>query len=322
MLYVLNKFREGKDFDGFKAIGLSITGLLIDYIIYSLLISPNFIEGDYNLQHSQISSFELNSLRDAIFGNFKVFYYVLSSSMSTTMLALTLVTTCMALIGAVRLCREKSESTGIIKLLRNSIILVSPFLVLLMIAGPMLLLKSAVVSARVFVAFGAILVFYNILACWTLGLRSKIMWSLSILYFFYMLGAAFSYGNALENQEKYDNEVITTIISDLNSNNLANAKHISFIGMLPISPEGRLAIKKYPFLAHLIHPTINGRWSWGLRHIKHFDMKHDFNSGEYHSALKDNLCVYTSITNGVVFNSYYDRESDSVIYDFTKRSCK
>jgi hypothetical protein len=58
-----------------------------------------------------------------------------------------------------------------------------------------------------------------------------------------MLGAAFSYGNALENQEKYDNEVITTIISDLNSNNLANAKHISFIGMLPISPEGRLAIK-------------------------------------------------------------------------------
>lgn len=191
-----------------------------------------------------------------------------------------------------------------------------------MIAGPMLLLKSAVVSARVFVAFGAILVFYNILACWTLGLRSKIMWSLSILYFFYMLGAAFSYGNALENQEKYDNEVITTIISDLNSNNLANAKHISFIGMLPISPEGRLAIKKYPFLAHLIHPTINGRWSWGLRHIKHFDMKHDFNSGEYHSALKDNLCVYTSITNGVVFNSYYDRESDSVIYDFTKRSCK
>lgn len=197
MLYVLNKFREGKDFDGFKAIGLSITGLLIGYIIYSLLISPNFIEGDYNLQHSQISSFELNSLRDAIFGNFKVFYYVLSSSMSTTMLALTLVTTCMALIGAVRLCREKSESTGIIKLLRNSIILVSPFLVLLMIAGPMLLLKSAVVSARVFVAFGAILVFYNILACWTLGLRSKIMWSLSILYFFYMLGAAFSYGNAL-----------------------------------------------------------------------------------------------------------------------------
>ena len=118
-----------------------------------------------------------------------------------------------------------------------------------MIAGPMLLLKSAVVSARVFVAFGAILVFYNILACWTLGLRSKIMWSLSILYFFYMLGAAFSYGNALENQEKYDNEVITTIISDLNSNNLANAKHISFIGMLPISPEGRLAIKKISVLS-------------------------------------------------------------------------
>ncbi|MEG5919177.1 glucosyltransferase domain-containing protein [Enterobacter hormaechei] len=322
MLYVLNRFKEGKDLEGFKAIGLSIAGLLIGYITYSLLISPNFIEGDYNLQHSQVSSFELNSLRDAIFGNFKVFYYVLSTSMSTTLLALILITACMALIGAVRLCHQKSESTGIIKLLRNSIILVSPFLVLLMIAGPMLLLKSAVVSARVFVAFGAILVFYNILACWMLGLRSKIMWSLSILYFFYMLGAAFSYGNALDNQEKYDNEVITTIISDLNSNNLANAKHISFIGMLPISPEGRLAIKKYPFFAHLIHPTINGRWSWGLRHIKHFDMNHDFNSGDFHSALKDNLCVYTPITNGVVFNSYYDRESDSVIYDFTKRSCK
>ncbi|WP_193130551.1 glucosyltransferase domain-containing protein [Enterobacter kobei] len=322
MIYVLNKFKVGKDSDGLKAIGLSITGLLTGYIIYSLLISPNFIEGDYNLQHSQISSFELTSLRDAIFGNFKVFYYVLSTSMSTTMLALIVMIACMAIISSVKLCCEKSDSTGVIKLLRNTIILVSPLLVLLMIAGPMLLLKSAVVSARVFVAFGAILVFYNILACWMLGLRSKIMLVLSILYFFYMLGAAFSYGNALDNQEKYDNEVITTIISDLNKNNLANAKHISFIGMLPISPEGRLAIKKYPFFAHLIHPTINGRWSWGLRHIKHFDMSHDFNSGEFHSALKDNLCEYTSITNGVIFNSYYDKKSDSVIYDFTKRSCE
>ena len=155
-----------------------------------------------------------------------------------------------------------------------------------------------------------------------LGLRSKILWFLSIMYLIYMAGAAFSYGNALDNQEKYDNEVIATIISDLNSNNLANAKYISFVGMLPISPEGRLAIKKYPFLAHLIHPTINGRWSWGLRHIKHFDMKHDFNSGEYYANLKKNLCDYAPVTNGIVFNSYYDKSSDSVIYDFTKRLCK
>lgn len=322
MLYVLNKFKEGSDVDGFKSIGISITGLLVGYLIYSSLISPNFIEGDYNLQHSQVSSFELSSLKDAIFGNSKVFYYVLSTSMSTTMLSLLLIVACMAAISAVRLCREKSTSKGIIKLLRNAIILVSPFLVILMIAGPMLLLKSAVVSARVFVAFGAIIVFYNILACWMLGLRSKIMWVLSILYFFYMLGAAFSYGNALDNQEKYDNEVITTIISDLNTNNLANAKHISFLGMLPISPEGRIAITKYPFFAHLIHPTINGRWSWGLRHIKHFDIKHDFNSGEYHADLKQNLCGYTLMTNGIVFNSYYDSKNDSVIYDFTKMSCK
>lgn len=321
MLYVLNKFKERKDFDGFKAIGLSITGLLLGYFIYSWLISPRFVEGDYNLKHSQISSFELDSLSNAVFGNFKIFYYVLSTSMSTTLLTLILIIACMALIGAVRLCCEKSESTGIIRILRNAIIILSPFIVLLMIAGPMLLLKSAVVSARVFVAFGAVLVFYNILACWMFGLRSKIMWFLSIMYLIYMAGAAFSYGNALDNQEKYDNEVIATIISDLNSNNLANAKYISFVGMLPISPEGRLAIKKYPFLAHLIHPTINARWSWGLRHIKHFDMKHDFNSGEYYANLKNNLCDYAPVTNGIVFNSYYDKSSDSVIYDFTKKLC-
>lgn len=322
MLYVLKNFKEGKDFDGFKAIGISISGLFLGYAIYSSLISPNFIEGDYNLEHSQVSSFELNSLKDAVFGNFKMFYYVLSTSMSTVMLAIIFIIACLAVIGTFRLCCQNSDSKGIVKLLRNTIILASPLLVLVMIAGPMLLLKSAVVSARVFVAFGAIVVFYNILASWMLGLRSKIIWALPLLYFFYMLGASFSYGNALDNQEKYDNEVIATIISDLNNNNLANAKHMSFIGMMPISPEGRLAISKYPFFAHLIHPTINGRWSWGLRHIKHFDMKHDFNSGEYHSSLKGSMCQYTLITNGVVFNSYYDGKSDSVIYDFTKKSCK
>jgi len=322
ILYVMMYFKKGSDIEGFKSIGISIAALVVSYEIYSFFISPYFIEGDYNIQHSQISSMSFNDLQAAISSNFKSFCFLLSTSMSIPLLVLTLCSAALAIICAVKLCVRKSDSAGIIRILRNIIILASPLLVLIMIAGPMLLLQSAVVSARVFVAFGVIIVFYNILACWMLGVHSKILWAISALYLAYMLGAAFSYGNALDNQEKFDNVVISTIISDLNNNGLANAKYISFVGRLPISPEGRVAINKYPFLMHLVHPTIDGRWSWGLRHIKHFDLKHDFNSSEYQASLKDIICNLQPITRGVVFNSYYDKNSDNVVYDFSKKKCE
>lgn len=321
VIYVLHQFKRKRDVDGLISIAVSASAMVISYILYSVLIAPKFLKGDYNIEHSQISSFGISELTAAVSKNSSTFIYVLNSSITLPLLLLVACSVALATLSIIKLCRDGNHSNTAIRLSRSIVIIISPVVVVLMIAGPMLLLKSAVVSSRVFVAFGAVIIYFNLLAIWLFGEKKKTMGAIFFLYFFYFIGASYSYGNALNNQEKYENSVITTLISDINHYGLSNSRYITFNGVMPVSPVGRLAIKKYPFMSHLIHPTINNRWAWGVRQLQHFDVKMDFNSPEYQSSLKDSICKLQLMSESNSYKLYYDKFTDTVVVDLNKSAC-
>lgn len=66
------------------------------------------------------------------------------------------------------------------------------------------------------------------------------------------------------------------MMSDLNSLGLSSYEFIAFKGGVSLSPEVRMAAKKYPIISKLIQPTINNQWVWGHTQMMHFDLDKNF----------------------------------------------
>lgn len=324
IVLALYDFKEGRTRKGFTVIATSVSGLFISYLTYSKLISPSLLAGSYNIRHSELATSGLKETLDVISRNIEIFLKLISLSFTPAFLIFSIITFVIALIGIIKLTLVKCESRAYVKAIKNAIIVASPFAILLLIAGPMLLLKDPVVSPRVLMAFGATITFFTILALWTVEKNKYLKNIISIvfsLYYLYSLGFSFAYANALDNQEKYENSVITTMISDINGNDFEKHEKIAFKGKMPISPEGRLAQKKYPLIGSLIQPSINNQWWWGYSQMTHFDLNLKLAPYEFLIGLKSNICKSKLIQHSNSYFLFQDTENKTIIFDFDKTHC-
>lgn len=322
---VLSNFKDGNTNKGFSIIATSMSGLAVSYIFYSAFVSPNLLAGSYNIRHSELATTGLKEALDVISRNIDSFIKLISLSFTPAFLCFAIIFIAIAFIGLIKITIVDCGSNIFIKAIKITITLASPFAVVILIAGPMLLLKDPVISPRVMMAFGATITFFTILTLWTVEGNKYLRNIISIVfsfYYLYSLGFAFAYANALDNQEKYENSIITTMISDINGNNFEKHEKIAFKGKMPMSPEGRLAEKKYPLIGSLIQPSINNQWWWGYSHMTHFDLNLKFASYEYHLGLKNNICKLKLTQASNSYNILSDTENKTLIFDFDKTVCK
>lgn len=325
ILYVLNLFRLGETRNGLLSIVASIGGLGISYLIYSTFISPYFLVGSYNLRHSELATSGINDALTVISRNITEFGKLISLVVTTPFIIFCVVVLTLSLIALIKISLVKCSYSKPEKIMKILVIVFSPFAVLCMITGPMMLLRDPVLSPRVLMAFGTACFFFAVLSTWAFS-RTKLYKSLCgilfTVYALYSLGVAYAYANSLNNQEKYENAIIQLMMSDLNSLGLSSYEFIAFKGGVSLSPEVRMAAKKYPIISKLIQPTINNQWVWGHTQMMHFDLDKKFQSFDYHISLKSSLCTFENVRNSNNYNILIDKKSSTIVFDFTKTECK
>lgn len=324
ILCVLNQFRNGKTRSGLLTTVISSGSLIVSYMIYSLFISPNFLVGSYNLRHSEIATSSLSDSIDVLLRNYESFGKIISLALTPTFYFLAIIVALLSIIGMVRIILTKDDSNTIERITKSLIVIFSPIIVVIMIPGPMMLLRDPVLSPRVLMAFGATTLFFAVLASWAFIYSKKYQSCIGIIfavYFIYSLGLSYAYANSLNNQEKYENAIILMMLSDINSLDLNGETNIAFKGSVPLSPEGRMASKKYPLINMLIQPTINNQWVWGHTQMMHFDLKQKFQTFEYHMSLKSKLCKLKLERNSNNYNILLDDKESTIVFDFDKTNC-
>lgn len=321
IICALYNFKNGHDKKAFQIILISSSSLLISYVIYSNVIAQRYISGSYNIRHSELVISNIHLMKNIILNNINMFFKIISSAFTASFIYLMSCLLILSSFGFIKLYLASGSATKITFILRRTFILISPILVLFFIVGPMLLLKDPVLSPRVLMSFGMVIVFFSLVASWFLSSQSTILALIMSILFLYAVGLSYSYANSLNNQEKYENAIITLIISDVNNNKLASEDKLAFLGKMPISPEGRLAIKKYPVIQYLIQPTINNQWIWGHEQMQHFDIKQEFQSYEYHQSLKKNVCDYRLISKSNNYDMYMDDIHHTIVINFSKEIC-
>ncbi|MBE3007295.1 glucosyltransferase domain-containing protein, partial [Enterobacter hormaechei] len=285
ILYVLSLFRLGEVRKGLLTIISSISGLSLSYLIYSVFISPNFLAGSYNLRHSELATSGFSDALEVLSKNTTEFGKLINLAVTTPFIFLSVVTLMLCVISLTKIAIVKCNSTKLEKLLMRLVVIISPFAVLCMITGPMMLLRDPVLSPRVLMAFGTACFFFAVLAAWAFSaakIYRKFCGVLFTIYAIYFIGFSYAYANSLNNQEKYENAIIQLMMSDLNGLDLNNYDYVAFNGGVLLSPEVRMAAKKYPLITRLIQPTINNQWIWGHTQMMHFDFDKKFQSFDYH----------------------------------------
>lgn len=325
ILYVLMNFREKNTRKGLVSIIASVGGMLISYAIYSIFILPNFLVGSYNIRHSELATSGIKDAIAVISKNTDGFVTLMGLSATPAFMVFSLLAISLSIISLIKISATQCSSSAFEKTLKYIVVALSPFVVLFMIPGSMMLLRAPVLSPRVLLAFGAACFFFAVLSAWAFSESRKFRVVIGIMYIayaIYSLGFTYAYANSLNNQEKYENAIIQLMISDMNGLNLNNEKFIAFLGRMPLSPETRMATKKYPLIGKLIQPTINNDSVWGHTQMLHFDLDKRFQSYDYHTSIKSKLCTYKLERKSNNYNVFVDQQGSTIVFDFTKTICK
>lgn len=134
-----------------------------------------------------------------------------------------------------------------------------------------------------------------------------------------MFEISFAYYNAMRNQNRYEEIIISNIAYDLKSSDTLDKNQILFNGRVKLSPENRLAVETYPLLDFLIPRNLNFSEFWGAIQLKHYDIYLDHTKP---NILKENeleICNYPIIKKGIYYNVY--NTDLGVIFDFNKQVC-
>ncbi len=218
---------------GLLTIISSISGLSLSYLIYSVFISPNFLAGSYNLRHSELATSGFSDALEVLSKNTTEFGKLINLAVTTPFIFLSVVTLMLCVISLTKIAIVKCNSTKLEKLLMRLVVIISPFAVLCMITGPMMLLRDPVLSPRVLMAFGTACFFFAVLAAWAFSaakIYRKFCGVLFTIYAIYFIGFSYAYANSLNNQEKYENAIIQLMMSDLNGLDLNNYDYVAFNG--------------------------------------------------------------------------------------------
>jgi hypothetical protein len=313
-LYLANK---GNYDNALKRTFIFVAALLVANIVYTLTISRIFVQGDYSLNHSEAAT--LKDLIPTLLQNVNSFYSLIRMSLPKSFLVVLIPSVLIFLFTLILMLVKKKNGSLLKKSIINIAIASSPIIILFFIIGPMLVLKNPTLAPRTLVGFSALLCSLFFLTSWIPNKYKSLAFLTIILPTVYMFEISFAYYNAMRNQNRYEEIIISNIAYDLKSSDTIDKNQILFNGRVKLSPENRLAVETYPLLDLLIPRNLNFSEFWGAIQLKHYDIHLDYTKP---NTLKENeleICNHPIIKKGIYYNIY---DSDlGIIFDFNKKTC-
>lgn len=312
----LYEVKKGNNKNAFVMMVASSLSMLVAYFIYSKLVVPLVISGDYNIIKSQSIPFKepMSAIRIVIY-NACLFRDLMLTAISPIYIA----TISPLVIGFFYsifklLTIIKRDNFRIITIV---MVAISPFLMAFFVVGPMLFLKEPLFRPRVMLGFSAFTVSISVIASWYVPASISKARVLLIVPALYVIGMNYTFANALENQHDYESFVISHIISDAYSQQVQDTNKVSFNGWIGLSPIVKVAIEKYPLLEILVTRLLHDDNGWGWIQLRHFGLNKPFPSPAQFKSIESNICSSQFIKRSNYYNVY--KKDDAVIIDFEKK---
>ncbi|RRZ91587.1 glucosyltransferase domain-containing protein [Erwinia sp. 198] len=199
------------------------------------------------------------------------------------------------------------------------IALATPFIALLMIPGSLLLLQNPLLSARSLIAVSGFMLLAALAINYALTPRLQQANWLLLIPVVYGMTAYYAYGNALRQQDKFNQSLVQEIKWDMRE--LPSERfYLVFNGQAPQSPVYTNSLKNYPMLAVMV-PDYFANWYWPFPYMKNNGFSALWPTPD--SGVTTDTAQYLCYGKPVAQNQDYVmyRKDKVILIDFTHASC-
>jgi len=246
--------------DDEKELTKSFTGLaalLLALICYKLMIAPLTVIDPYNQARSQLVSLNLTGLYVVVENIREAFRVISLAFPGYNLIPVSII----FLVGAtgcfkIAIRRLQHHELSIVNVGLFVVVLTSPLLVSLGIAGFLLLLNDTVFFPRILAAFSAAMIFNMLVAIRAFPSLKKPLIVLFVFNLLYSMVAMTATFRAIVNQNNFESGVMISIRDTLAALPEGQIKDLSFIGRGPLSSDVEPAMKNYPLLKEILYPSL------------------------------------------------------------------
>jgi len=291
-----------------------ILQLILAYVLYKFFIASSFVKDEYNIIHSEVIPFSLDSI-EIIKKNATEIIWFLRSYVDTIPLFMKVIFS-LAIIYSIY---KSFIELWIIDRKRHCfamfITLLSPVLVLAFAIAPLLLLKQPVFAPRVLLSLSGLMMFYSYITMKKINqlpikivLYAPLIW-LCMVY-------SYSYSNASISQERMDTLISSSIYQDI-SHSGRDFNYVNVLGQMPKSQQLVIAESKLPLMSRLVPVYLSYDWIWGAELLNHYGLNLKYKViGDERDSL---MCKGDFISKGNLYSLYYYK--DIVFIDFKNKKC-
>ncbi|MFX1123139.1 glucosyltransferase domain-containing protein [Escherichia coli] len=288
--------------------------LFIAFLIYKTFISSYFVDGYYNITHSEVIKLSHESL-SVLIENIKSFLWFLNSYFHSMPVALRVLIPSAIAYSTIKMAYEIYKIGSKDNAIALLILILSPFLVLVFSIAPMAILKSPVFAPRVLLSFSGAAMFYAFLMLRNIKspviltfIFAPLVW-ISFVY-------SYSFSNASKSQSITDEIIATSVFQEI-SHHEFSLKYVAVNGEMPKSRQLLMAENKLPLMSRLVPVYLSYDWVWGAELLNHYGMNLEFKV--LGSEKKNMICKSTLITKGSIYSLY--SFNDILIIDFLRTKC-
>ncbi len=260
--------------------GIRVIGIGIGAILYKAVIANHYVSrSDWRYGASQTLELKPESIL-VIFQNIvdtgKYIMRFLSETAVWYQIILALLTLSAMLLCVFLYCRE-SKKNGWSKVVNISFLILSPVCVFLISYLPLMILKEQTLKLRIFLAMGSFLFYLGILLLHFAKNHQALLRPLILLLILcnlYHYTYMYTFANAVNNQNEYEQYIAYHIAHDLETINAdGEFTSFSFIGKVPQPKRIQIFTEKYPMTSGLIPRYFtNDGWRGGA-YILHYLQK-------------------------------------------------
>ncbi|MCG7388270.1 glucosyltransferase domain-containing protein [Pantoea sp. ACRSB] len=304
--------------NGNKKVFLSIANrtmqLIIGFILYKILIAPNFVEGEYNLVHSQTIPLSQDSIH-IVKDNIIQVYWFLNAYLVTVPLFLKIIVSCAISYSLISDCTALCKSSVKNNLLSILITLSSPVLVVFLALAPLVMLKNPVFAPRVLLALSGVIILYTYLIL--KNLKSPYIQSIIFIPVIWLsMVYSYAYSTSSKSQASLDTLISSSIFQEVTHYG-RDFKYVNVNGVMPNASQLKISISKFPLMSKLIPIYLNYDWLWGAELLNHYGMNLQYKV--LTKEQQDFICKGDKISKGGLYSLY--AYNDILLIDFKNTKC-
>ncbi|HEI8775491.1 glucosyltransferase domain-containing protein [Enterobacter cloacae] len=232
---------------------MSVSSLIIGYLIYSIFIASVFLTDPYSIKHSGITLDVQKVVSNAVLYG-ELIWQMMLGWQAIAFIILGISALVSASLLAYRYYSGSSRSVACICI--SMMIIASPFISVILSVLPLLFLENPVVTPRVFIGMSMAMASWYVLV--VLSTKSRFSWVIAAPLCLFMFVFCYTFSNANKQQFEFEKEIASKIGDDVSEmDDSSSLDQIVFFGREPMSPLLRSAYKKFPVMYAFVPQHMN-----------------------------------------------------------------